>query len=109
MTTKTLVLLAAVGALAITGCQSAEMPECRGESDYGYDGIWDGSEYPTEEDAAIYLLETTFDIGVNDVVLVHVRGVQFRAVEVNGRSLEHPPTLDIEPREEGFAPTGVFC
>jgi hypothetical protein len=31
------------------------------------------------------------------------------AVEVIGRRLEHPPTLDIEPINEGFAPTGVSC
>ena len=108
MTTKRLALVAALGALVLTGCQG-QMPVCQGNADYAYDGIWDGSEYPAEEDAAIYLLETTFGIDISDVVLLHVRGAKFRAVEVNGRRLEHPPTLEIEPIGEGFAPTGVSC
>jgi hypothetical protein len=46
---------------------------------------------------------------VGSVVLVRVGDRQFQVVEVDGKRLESPPTVEVFPVQDGFAPSSVFC
>jgi hypothetical protein len=107
MIARRMTIVAALGAF-LTGCQT-QFPRCEGLADYSIDGVWDGSEFRTREDAAIHALEVTFVTNVGSVVLARSGARQYLVVAVDGRRLDAPPTVDIEPVGDGFAPSGVRC